>query len=180
MAGVEIKIEGLKDLNKSLHQIPVQLKKKVVVSSLREGAKVFQRTARQAAPRRSGRLRRAIKVKISRIHNKPRLGLFGLYIKINPGKKRDDMRGAYYGHIIDGGWNTRGKMPRNMIERAYARGEVVRDFGSRSGRKTPKGKTNVPGKQFMLKAWGKRTQATALSIKSMERGVDVVKRNLGF
>ncbi len=178
---IEIKLKGLKDLERSLNEIPVQLKKTVIGKSLREGAKVIQKAARQAAlPKRSGRLRRAIKVKVSRIHNKPRLGLFGVYIKIDPGKKKNDKNGAYYGHIIDGGWNTRGRMPKNMIERVYARGDVVRDFGARSGRKTPRGKTNVPGRGFMLKGWGKHAQATVLAIKSMERGVDTVKRRLGF
>ncbi|MCP4935677.1 MAG: HK97 gp10 family phage protein [bacterium] len=178
--GIEVEIRGLKGLEKSLHQIPVQLKKKVVGASLKEGAKVFQRAAQQYAPYKTGRLRRAIKVKVSRIHNQPRLGKFGVYIKINPGKKRNDKNGAYYGHIVDGGWNTRGKAARNTKEWLSARKEIKRDFGSRTGRKTPRGKTNVPGRGFMLKAWSKRTQATAHSVKSMERGVDIVKKNLGF
>ncbi len=91
------------------------------------------------------------------------------------------MRGAYYGHIIDGGWNTRGKTPRNMMERAYARGDVVRNFGARSGRKTPRGKTNVPGRQFMIGAYRRKRQtAVAETIKKAEAGITAAQRNLGL
>ncbi len=141
---IEIKLKGLKDLERSLNEIPVQLKKTVIGKSLREGAKIFQKQARSMAPRKTGRLRRAIKVKVSRIHNKPRSGKFGVYIKINPGKKRNDKQGAYYGQFVDGGTSK------------------------------------MQARRFMLNSWGKRTQATAFSIKAMERGVDTVKRRLGF
>lgn len=117
--GIEIKVSGLKEINKALHQLPIKLGKKVVVSALREGAKIIQKEARSLAPRRTGRLRRAIKVKRSKIHTKPRLGKFGFYIKINPGKKRNDRQGAYYGKFVDGGLKKRKLRAREFMLKAY-------------------------------------------------------------
>ena len=114
---VEFEIHGVDEINKALKKMPVQLAKKVVTSSLREGAKIIQKEARNLAPLKTGRLRRAIKVKSSKIHNKPRLGRFGVYIKINPGKKRDDRQGAYYGRFVDGG--TKRMRPRMFMSRSY-------------------------------------------------------------
>ncbi len=172
--GIELEIKGLKEINKAIHEIPAQLGKRVVTSALREGAKIIQKEARSLAPRKSGRLRRAIKVKKSRIHTKPRMGKFGFYIKINPGKKRDDMQGAYYGHIIDGGWNTRGKG-------ASRRSDVTSSFNRRTGRKTMRGKTDVSGKEFMLRAYRRKHKIAAdYTVKAVERGVETVKRRLGL
>ena len=52
--GVEIKIEGLEQLNSILKQLPDEVNKKVIVSGLKKAARPLVDSARQEVPRHSG------------------------------------------------------------------------------------------------------------------------------
>ncbi len=94
--------------------------KKAAKRSTREGLKPMHQAARAAAPRVSGRLRKAIKLRTWR---RPKPGEVGMKLFIDPGKSRDDPAGAYYGEMIECGHVASGTyVPgRYMIRNAEAR-----------------------------------------------------------
>lgn len=58
----EIKVEGLADLQKMLNQLPAKLEANILRGGLRAAANVYRDRARENAPRKSGALRKSIKV----------------------------------------------------------------------------------------------------------------------
>lgn len=127
MADFEMKITGLKEVQKALYSYSQQLGDKVVVSALSTGAKPMLKQARLNAPVRTGRLRKAIYMKKSKLYNGKRNANVGVYISVRSGKKR----GAYYAGMIENGWKDRGgkrHAGRQFIHRAFLfkREEAVR------------------------------------------------------
>jgi HK97 gp10 family phage protein len=59
----EIRLIGLEALQQKLTQFEPKVARKYLRQGLREGAKIFQRVAKANAPRQTGALRRAIKVR---------------------------------------------------------------------------------------------------------------------
>jgi len=114
--GIDIKVTGLKELNKSLYRYSQQLGDKVVIDSLKAGAKLVQKGAKNRAPRRTGLLRRSIVVRKSKRYSKRRTpGKLGVYLTIN--KKK-----AFYGRFQESGWKSRGGKRvkgREFINRAF-------------------------------------------------------------
>lgn len=107
MSEFEIKITGLKEVQRSLYAYSQQLGDRVVRNALREGAKVVQKQARANAPKRTGTLRRNIVIKNSRINNGKRNETIGVYLTVNKSKKgaRND---AFYGRFVEDGYISRG------------------------------------------------------------------------
>ena len=161
--GIEIKITGIDEVNRSLYRYSQQLGDKVVIASLRNGAKLVQKAAKNRAPKNTGLLRRSIIVRNSKKYKKTRTpGKLGVYLTINSKK-------AFYGRFLEDGWNTHGK----RVQRRQLRSAI----GSRTSRKTLPGKTNVSGMRFIKGAWASyRSQAVRLIIKSVERGEEIVRR----
>ncbi len=60
---MSIKVTGFEALDRELAKLPLKIQNKVVKKMVREGAKVVQKAAKQKAPRKTGRLRRAIIVR---------------------------------------------------------------------------------------------------------------------
>lgn len=58
-----VKIEGLADLQKILDEFPAKLEANIMRGALRQGANIFRDRARAAAPVKSGKLKKSIKVK---------------------------------------------------------------------------------------------------------------------
>jgi hypothetical protein len=97
--------------------------------------------------------------------------LIGVYITINRKKDTD----PYYGKFQESGWNTAGKR-KSVFRRA-----IVAAFGSRTGRKTMPGKTNVPGKHFIENAWlENREQAVNLIVRAANESAGVLAKKLGL
>jgi len=94
--------------------------KKAAKKETRDGLKPMLKSARAAAPRKTGRLRKAIKL---RAWKRPNKGEVGSKVFIDPGRKRDDPRGAYYGSMVESGHIAGGRyIPgRYMIRNAYER-----------------------------------------------------------
>ncbi len=85
---------------------------------MRQQIAVLREAARAGAPMRTGRLRRAIKVKA---WTHPAAGEIGVKLIINRGVSRDDTGGAYYGWMIEFGriLNGRYLAGRYMLTHAY-------------------------------------------------------------
>jgi HK97 gp10 family phage protein len=173
----ELKVSGLKEVQRSLYSYSRQLGDKVVFQALLEGAKLMQKKARANAPKKTGRLRRGIIVKKSRINNGKRNDLLGVYMTLRTGKGKADPKDAFYGRFQEDGWNVKGASRTSKGQRA----EIVARFGKRTGRKTLPGNRDIPGKKFMRNAFDSTKEASAqLIIAATERGSEILKRRLGL
>lgn len=99
MAGVTIKVEGLKELSKSLKDISRELPKELVKLS-KEAAGIVSPEAQSLAPVRSGRLRAAVK---------PGATQAGAYVKVS---------GLPYVGPIIGGWPKHNIKPNPFLFKA--------------------------------------------------------------
>lgn len=146
-----LEITGLKEAQKALYAYSQQMGDRVVRSALRQGANLVLRQARANAPRRTGALRKALRVANSRLYNGKRSrDVIGLYLSIRKGKGRKDSRDAFYGRFVESGWTSRG------------------------GRA-------IPGKRFVQRAYQAQRQAAArLIAQSAIRGAEIVARRTGL
>lgn len=116
---VDLKINGVDETIKSLYAFSDKLGDRVTRLALRSGANFMLKPIRAAAPKKTGRLRRAIKVKNSRKF-RPRLnGKIGVYITISKGKNRRDPKGAYYGAFQEKGWQFKGPSGRKVAGKKF-------------------------------------------------------------
>lgn len=175
MSDFELKITGLKEVQKSLYAFSQQLGDRVVRNALREGAKVVQKIAKSNAPVRTGRLKRSIVIRNSKINNGKRSEEIGVYLTVNTKKN-----GAYYGRFIEDGWNTHG--PRGEMRRMRRRRSILfTDRVAGGSRKTQQGRTDVPGVKFMGRAFSSgKSAAVNQIIRAVEAGAEIVKRKTGL
>lgn len=96
--------------------------KKVSKKAVRSGMKPIHTVAKANTPVVTGRLKKAVKLRAWR---RPARGEVGVKVAIDPGKKRDDPNGAYYGLMVEGGFVANGVyVPgRHMLAMAYERGK---------------------------------------------------------
>ena len=92
--------------------------KKTAKRAVRTGLKPLLIAARAAAPKKTGRLRRAIK---QRAWRRPARGEVGSKVSIDPGRKRNDTKGAYYGLMVEWGYIVDGRYVGgvHMLGKAY-------------------------------------------------------------
>lgn len=149
---ISIEVKGIAEVNRALYRYSQELGDKIVLKALREGAKVMQKQARANAPKRTGRLRKGIVVKNSKIYSKRRgRGTLGVFMTLRKGKGKNDPKDAFYGRWIEHGFRPRG------------------------------GQTEVPGRRFIDKAFRqKRESAARLIILASERGAELVARKTGL
>lgn len=118
---MSLNVEGLDELENYLEELPKKDAKKAVRRGLTPGARKLVDAARAAAPVDTGRLRKAIKAKsTNRKYLKYSEVARDLYI--NPGKSRDDPKGAWYGPMVDSGYISKsGKhVPgHHFMDKAY-------------------------------------------------------------
>lgn len=176
MSNEVIKVSGLKETQRALYSYSQQLGDRVMLSALRQGANLVKRAAQQAAPYRTGTLKRGLRVSRSKIHRGKGAGMIGVYLSLRKGKGRKDKNDPFYGRWQEDGWNARGKTGKKGARQA-----IVEAFGSRSGRKSQPGRSAIAGKKFIKNAYEQnRIAAAQLIIQSAEQGAEVVKRNLGL
>ena len=115
MADFGIKIEGDTSLRLALayHGNTKMIDKAIQVAAVK-AAKPIAAEGKKTAPVLTGRLRRAITAKAAR-YEKP-----GAIATINPGKKRQDTKGAYYRYIVVSGISSRKISPNPFMDRAWA------------------------------------------------------------
>jgi hypothetical protein len=121
----EIRIRGIAEIQRALFQFNARLGERINRLAIRKGANYMLKEIRNAAPVSArgsqekdntgrgmythfppGRLKRAIKVKNSKINQIRKNGSVGVFITVSPGKKRNDPKGAWYGKYVEVGYNT--------------------------------------------------------------------------
>jgi HK97 gp10 family phage protein len=177
VADFELKVTGLREVQRSLYSYSQQLGDKVVIQALLEGARFMQKRARANAPKRTGRLRRGIVVRKSKINNGKRRELLGVYMTLRKGRGRADKNDAFYGRFVEDGYNVRGKSRTGKGQRK----EIVERFGRRTGRKSLPGSRDIPPQRYMKRAFDSTKEASArLIVAATERGALILKRKLGL
>jgi len=99
-----IDIRGLAETQRTLYQFSERLGDRVTLLALRAGANYMLKKVREAAPVKTGRLKRATVVKNSRLNRRRRNGKVGVYLVVSKGKRRTDTKGAWYGRFVEGGY----------------------------------------------------------------------------
>lgn len=173
--GAEIRIDGAAVVIRRLNEYSLQLGDRVMALALRSGANHMKKAIQNAAPvGNTGRLRRSIKVKLSKLNSRRRNGTIGFYVKPAAGKSREDTKGAYYAPFVENGYEVKG---RNIGQRLYRVGAS----GLRSGRKTQASGKVVPGQEFIKKAYDSNKEAALRIItESIERGSEDLIRRLNL
>jgi len=156
--GIEIKVSGLSAVSRKLKRFDKEYKTRVVLASLYAGARVVQKEAKKNVPVKTGRLRRAIILRTSKI-KRWKHGEYGVFMTLRTGKGKNDPKDGFYGRWIEDGYETHG--PRKV-----RRSEIVKHFGKRSGRKTGPGKTHMLGVKFIKKSFDNKKRAAVNEIKS--------------
>jgi HK97 gp10 family phage protein len=87
---------------------------KAITAAAKAAAKPITAEAKRRAPKRTGRLRKAIKTQGVK-YDKP-----GALVTISPGKRRDDLSGAWYRWFVVSGVPRLGIAPRPFIDQAEA------------------------------------------------------------
>ena len=151
--GIEVTLEGIDDMARRLRDVPIALRKKVLLRALRKGAQIISRDAKAGVPvlkkpapfRKPGTVKKAISVRISKVARKS--GDVGVFVGVKPAK------GAKYRKIVSvGGVQLRAKI------RASQRGAQspndpyywrFLEFDTRRG----------PGKKFLTHAASNKASA---------------------
>jgi HK97 gp10 family phage protein len=146
-----ITVTGLREAQKALYSYSQQLGDRVVRGSLRQGANVVKRAAQENLTSQikgpsTGRLRRGIVVRTSRIHRgKLSTDMIGVYLTVASKKKTD----PYYGRFQEDGWRA--------------------------------GKTLVPGKKFIDKAFNdKKEAAVTVIVKAATSAAELLAKKFGL
>jgi len=100
----QIDITGLVDTQRAIYALNERLGDKVTVMALRLGANFLLKKVRAEVPVKSGRLKRSIGVKSSRINRRRTNGKVGVYLTVRPGRSRLDSKGAVYGRFVETGY----------------------------------------------------------------------------
>jgi hypothetical protein len=101
---INIDIHGLAETQRAIYRFSEALGDRVTLLALRSGANYMLKKVRQAAPKKTGRLRRAIVVQTSKINKRHRNGKVGVYLTIKKGHTRNDPKGAIYGQWVERGY----------------------------------------------------------------------------
>ena len=96
-----VNVVGLKELEDALHELGSEVAGQrggLVRTALRAAAVPVLEEARDRVPEDTGRLKNAIKL---RRHPNPKYlnEIWG--VGVDPGRSRDDLRGAWYGYIVE-------------------------------------------------------------------------------
>lgn len=136
--GISISVDGVEEIRKSYERLSKKVRGPIVKRALTQGTQVIAAQAKRNAPRKTGRLRKAIRHRQSHINTQAKKSLFGRYVTVHAGKNRDDTRGAYYrwavvsGHggytgvpFINRAYKTKGRESHLLAIRLMERGFIV-------------------------------------------------------
>lgn len=177
-----ITIKGLPELQRALFKFSDKLGTKVTQVVLKKGANYMAGQIRAAAPVKTGRLRRSVSVRNSRIVKVQRSGHVGVYILVG-GRARSNPRGAWYGKFVELGYNRGSKqvsgseairlglITKGQKDALKLRYKANRLKNARPGFKPTKvgairvrhGGVKVEGRHFVLNTFN-RTARTSLDI----------------
>lgn len=186
-----IRIRGIAEINRALFQFNARLGERVNRLAARKGANYMLKQIRAAAPVKTGRLKRAIKVKNSKINQIRKNGKTGVYITISPGKKRDDPKGAWYGKFVEIGHKT-GAVASGGQALASALGNfgrnnnrsrrvaIDRRFRTTTYRQRGAGR-QIEGKHFVLNTFNRTAPTTlAIIVEAAEVATEQLARQLNL
>ncbi|MCB1900819.1 MAG: HK97 gp10 family phage protein [Rhodocyclaceae bacterium] len=155
--GIEVTLEGIDDMARRLRDVPIALRKKVLLRALRKGAQIISRDAKAGAPvlkrpapfRKPGTVKKAISVRTSKVARKS--GDVGVFVGVKP------LRGARQKKLGKAG-------AKNPNDPYYWR---FLEFDTRRG----------PGKKFLTHAASNKASAAldaaiaevATAIEKMDR-----------
>lgn len=154
---VSIDLSGFKELVSALERLPVAIENKVLKFALKEAAKPILKSARANAPKDTGALKKAIKIRTMK-RKKGRVGFtVGPFARDIPGGK------AFYGYFQEKGWVT-GK--RTADDR--------RSQKAGKERQPKQGQRRIPGKFYLRRAFDANKSITQqqmhdLIVKGIER-----------
>ena len=195
---LEIRITGLREVQRALLQFSPRLATRVNQVALKKGANWLKAKIQAAAPVKTGRLRQAMRVKNSKINTIRRNGVVGVYFTSNAGKKRSDPKGAWYTKWQESGWNTGGRATgRQSISAALhggRSGSIRRDYRmrthtmnrpsggvSRYGYRARGGGRFVEGKHFIERTFNANAEsALQTCVFACEQATSQIARNLNF
>lgn len=182
----EITISGIAELKRALADYNNQLANRVVAATLRQGANYMARHIRAAAPSRTGRLRRAIKVKNSKI-NRPRTnGKVGVFISISPGKNRKDTKGAWYGKFQEDGYTATGRVKGREVTTSATTRRERQEHKERTGKRLRvyrhhPGARHIEGRHFIRNTFhATKTETAQLIVSAQEIAARKLAQQIGF
>ena len=123
MSEIDIQVEGLKDLEKSLLKLGAKLGGKTLRSAVSDTLKPIQKTAKELVAQDSGLLKRSIRrrARISRTGRGGRTAVVGAVSAGSGGKsknrKGEKVRRAFYAHMIEFG--TKRSVAKPFMRPAY-------------------------------------------------------------
>ena len=106
MASETVKIHGLRELEKTLKELPARIEMNVMRGGVRAGARVFANAAKSNVNNVTGTLRKSIKVsaRLDRRHSE-------VVAKV--------IAGTYYAHMVEFGTKAHGIKPKNRRALAF-------------------------------------------------------------
>lgn len=111
MSTVKIDFEGLKQTLQVLDQLPLAMQKKIVAASIRESAKPILKDAKQRMPRKTGQLRRTLKIIKYRRTGSPTRTTYAVRHTFSKKMNGEDSKNQYYAAFIHAG--TKDRVPKN-------------------------------------------------------------------
>jgi hypothetical protein len=179
--GITVQVRGLREIKASLVQLPDKLAKKVIVKSMRPGVTIIKKKIEQAAPVRTGVLRKGFVIRASKINKKPPIiGAFLTLRRIKKdkgakrGKRKRDPNDPFYGKFVEYGYFL-GKKTRVVVK--------TRKTGKKKGKlyKRRVGTIHVPGQLFAHHAFlSVQEAATVAIVDAFERNIPEVLRELNL
>lgn len=106
--GLQVKIEGMEELDKALRRLPDRVQKRVLKTALRAGARVIVKDAKNRVPVDSGTLKKSIKVVSGKSKKGPQATA---RVFVTTGRE------AWYSHLIEFG--TVKKAARPFLRPAF-------------------------------------------------------------
>lgn len=219
-----VRIRGIAEIERAMFQLNARLGEQINLLACRKAANYMLKEIRAAAPVSKkgsqerdntgrgiythfppGRLKRALKIKKSKINQIRKNGKTGVFITLSPGRKRNDPKGAWYGKFVEVGYN-RGSRRIGSIE-ALASGIVSAEYllnrraqslanqrrgmqmahaGKRLGRVQSKmifrkGGQHVEGQHFILNTFNRTAPAAlAIMVEAAEVATAQVARQLNL
>jgi|GEM_PF-2259192 len=183
---IGIHLRGVAELNRALAELNRNLPERVTKMALRQGANSMLKNIRGAAPKKTGRLRRAIKVKNSKINRARNNGKVGVFISIAPGKSRNDPKGAYYGPFQEYGYTATGRTKGTEVTTNRTTRAERQAYRQRTGKRLrvyahrPEAR-QMPGRHFVANTFAATKEQTAQTIASaLEIAARQLAQQIGF
>ncbi|WP_426994449.1 HK97-gp10 family putative phage morphogenesis protein [Methylomonas sp. CM2] len=187
-----IEVKGLAEVKAALSQLTPKLAERLTRIALRQGANYMAKQIRAAAPIKTGRLRKAVKVRTSKINRLQKNGRVGVFVSVYPGKSRKDPKGAWYGKFVENGYNrgsqqvtgrqavTLGVITKKQLDQKKALVASRRRFGRvKQGIRYRYGGQAVAGQHFVRDTFNARAeQAADLIVQSANVVMDSITREL--